>query len=252
MEIANRYIRKPESIGQDGLGLSRDEYYYVHDCIIDLSDCPLNAIDEAIGITCGAHGLIENCLIRGAGKLILCGCGDDPNEVPEAAREIGKRVVIKNCVLEDFGRRGPEVQGGMEVVLSQCVIRNWGMSNRFTERAFGAWAHNGGSLIIQHCVFHNSHIWPGLKLWLLDHIGHFGQAWNERGFKAIFSRDAWLSGYRRAATKGPKGRIDCVQCYGTDKRLVIEGNIAPMSKGQAHKMMAQLDLMVGDLVKRLG
>ena len=255
MEIAHKYINKPDFFGigdKDGLGIHTEEYFHVHDCIIDLSGVPLSEMDEAFSPTWGAHGLIESCLIRGAGKLVLCGCGDEQTPGSEAAKEIGKGVTFKRCVLEDFGRRGPEVQGGMVVVLSQCLVRNWGVPSRFDTRAFGAWAHDGGVISAQHTIFHQSDFCPSLWCWLRDHIGHFGQAINERGFfRALFHKDAWLSGYRRGLTAGPKGFVFANLCHVTDSRIVIDTPYKPMNEIEYATLLNELTVMVDRLVDEL-
>ena len=133
-EICNRHITKPVSHGADGLCLCDGQEYWVHDCYIDLQDNPLDDLDEALGITYGSHGLVERCVIRGAGKLVLCGCGDD-DKVP---LETGKSVIFRNCIFEQGGRRFPEVQDGMRITLQRCLIQEWGKKSRFIDRSFGA------------------------------------------------------------------------------------------------------------------
>ena len=95
----------------------------MEDSIIDLSACPLERLDEAAGITWGSRAIFRRCVIRGAGKLILCGSGD----ADKLAVERGKVVIFEDCILEDFGRRGPEVQSCMWIILRRCLIRNWGV-----------------------------------------------------------------------------------------------------------------------------
>lgn len=257
MEIANRYINKPDFFGvgdKDGLGIHEEEYFHVHDCIIDLSSVALKDMDEAFSPTWGAHGLVERCLIRGAGKLILCGCGDDPDEDPKVLREIGKKVVFRDCVLEDFGRRGPEVQDCMEVTMERCLVRNWGIASRFDTRAFGAWAHTGGRIHAEDCIFQQSTFWPGFLPWLKDHWHHFWQCVNERGIiHALFHRDAWLSGYRRGLTASFDGYVEAIHCMATDKRIVIDSHVlsTPMSYQEARALMLELEDMVDRLVGAL-
>lgn len=245
MVISNRYINSITTPGDDGIGLYHEEYCHVHDCIIDLSACALDTLDEALGITYGAHGLVENCVIRGAGKLVLCGCGDD-EKVPV---ETGKGVTFKHCLFENFSRRGPEVQNGMVAVLSHCVVRNWGEPERFTQRAFGAWAHKGGRIIAQHSVFIND-VRPGFRYWFADHIGHLGQAINERGWKGLFTRDAWLSGYKRALTAGPDGYVEARQCF-ADEGLVMDNAIGTMSDEHAMHLLFEIETMANELERKL-
>ena len=140
-ELREQRITAPGT-GGDGLGMSDGQSWLVEDCVIDLSACPLEGLDEAVGVTWGSRALFRRCRIRGAGKLLLCGSGD----ADKLAVERGRVVIFEDCILEDFGRRGPEAQSGMRVILRRCLIRNWGEPERFDVRAFAAWAHHGGRI----------------------------------------------------------------------------------------------------------
>ena len=120
-EVRHQRIIAPDA-GGHGLGMSDGQSWLVEDCLIDLSACPLEGLDEAVGVTWGSRALFRRCVIRGAGKLLLCGSGD----ADKLAVERGKTVIFEDCILEDFGRRGPEVQSCMRVILRRCLIRNWG------------------------------------------------------------------------------------------------------------------------------
>ena len=117
--VAGQRITAPDA-GGHGLGISDGQSWLVEDSIIDLSACPLERLDEAAGITWGSRAIFRRCVIRGAGKLILCGSGD----ADKLAVERGKVVIFEDCILEDFGRRGPEVQSCMWIILRRCLIRN--------------------------------------------------------------------------------------------------------------------------------
>ena len=73
--VAGQRITAPDA-GGHGLGISDGQSWLVEDSIIDLSACPLERLDEAAGITWGSRAIFRRCVIRGAGKLILCGSGD--------------------------------------------------------------------------------------------------------------------------------------------------------------------------------
>lgn len=213
---------------QDGLGRYDGQHWVISNCIIDLTDWPHYKTDEAIGVTWGSSATFTNCIIRGAGKLVLCGCGDD-DKVPV---ETGKTVIFRNCILEDFSRRGPEVQDSMICQMYDCMISGWGWHEKFDTRAFGSWAHKGGRIYAKNCLFLNK---GSVKpwYWLLDHLYHFGQAVNERGFfKALIHRDAWLSGYKRAFTAGPDGYVQAEHCFAS-KGLVVDNHTSPMSETEA-------------------
>ena len=96
--IQNKKIYGPGPQG-DGITCCEPEEFLIKDCVIDLSQCDLDSIDEALGITWGAGGRVEHCLIRGAGKLILCGSGD----ADKKSVEWGKTVTFNECIFENFG-----------------------------------------------------------------------------------------------------------------------------------------------------
>lgn len=238
---------------KDGLGMCNGMHWDIKNCIIDLTDWPMYKTDEAAAVTWGSSATFENCVIRGAGKLILCGCGDDPDEAKseeirqKILAERGKTVTFKNCILENFGRRGPEVQDGMIVNMHDCLVFNWGCNDKFDTRAFGAWAHKGGEINAYDTLFLKGER-PTLKHWFQDHIKHFGQAVNERGFfRALFHRDAWLSGYKRALTAGPDGTVHAMHCY-TTAGLVVDNHDNPMSSEESYSRLMTLV----EIKKRLG
>ena len=255
IEISNTVISTTPFVDKpvDGIGMCDGNHYYFRDCIIDLTNWPQEKTDEACGITWGSSAVFENCVIRGAGKLILGGCGDDPDD-PENEKirdkilaERGKTIDFRYCILENFCRRGPEVQGGMVVGLYSSLVFNWGYNKKFDTRAFGAWAHNGGVINANKTIFLKGD-GPTLWHWLLDHIKHFGQAVNERGFfKALFHRDAWLSGYKRALTAGPDGVVTAEHCYATEG-LVVDNHKDPMNEKEAYERLTELF----DMRARLG
>lgn len=124
---AGQTITAPDA-GGHGLDMSNGQDWLVEDCLIDLSACPLDQLDEAVGVVWGSSAVFRRCVIRGAGKLVLCGSGD----TDKLNVERGKTVTFEDCILEDFGRRGPEAQSGMRVMLRGCLIRNWGARTALT------------------------------------------------------------------------------------------------------------------------
>ncbi|MBQ7608554.1 MAG: hypothetical protein IJU76_11390, partial [Desulfovibrionaceae bacterium] len=177
----------------DALQFSREQHFYVSNCIIDTSEIPQGSLDEACGITHGASAEFDHCLFRGAGKLVLIGSGDKKF----AEVEKGKTVVFKDCWFDHFGRRGPEIQSGMNVLMDHCLISNWGSPDFFDVRAFGVWVHEGAYLNIKYSAFIQS-MKPTLWLWIKDHANHIGQAIKDGGIGALFKRRTYASGYKRA------------------------------------------------------
>jgi len=239
-------ITEPPSGEMDGFGRSDGLHYEVRNSLIDLSACSLSVLDEAVGITYGSSAVFDNCLIRGAGKLVLCGCGDR-EKIP---LEQGKTVTFRHCILEDFGRRGPEVQDGMIVRLENCLIRNWGEPSRFDTRSFGAWAHHGGIIHAKGCVFDQPTFWRGWKYMAEDSWNHFWQACSEQGPLAAFSSRTYLPGVCRGLTAGPGGRVDASGCHAAKPWIVIENHSNPMSRDEALELVNYLESLRAALLAR--
>lgn len=247
LEISNRYITKPVSKGADGLGLEDGQEFHIHDCYIDLQDNPLDSLDEAMGITHGSHGLVERCVIRGAGKLILCGSGD--KEWVE--KEEGKTVTFRHCIFEQGGRRFPEVQDGMRVTLQRCLIQEWGKKSRFIDRSFGAWAHKDGYIYAQDCVFRQQSLRRGFLWWLKDITAHIWQALIDDGFKALFQRKTYLPGTCRALTCDNTGGVYAINCWRSHKEMLVENCVSWMSDKKADALIEELEKMRAGLKAKL-
>ncbi|MBQ9407265.1 MAG: hypothetical protein IJU37_11095 [Desulfovibrio sp.] len=242
--ITNKRITHPGQLGagytiDDGLGLFRPAHYEVTDCIVDLSDLDLDEIDECCGITYGASASFTRCWIRGAGKLILCGSGDK-NKVDV---ETGKRVQFYNCLLEDGGRRFPEVQDGMEVEMEECVIRNWGDPSRFDTRNFGAWAHSGGRIYALNCVFWQDSFWRPLGQFVRDICNHVGNAVNEYGLQALLRPITYLPGVCRGLMAGPGGQVSARDCWKNHWWIRLEGLKNSMPMREAYALVGDLEMM---------
>lgn len=217
---------------QDGIGLCDGQEWTVRNCIIDLSECDLDKIDEATGITWGSSATFENCIFEGAGKLVLCGSGDkDKAEV-----ENNKTVLFKDCIFRNFGRRGPEVQCGMKVTLQNCLIQNWCHAERFTVRGFAAWAHGkGSSIYAESCIFIQDEGYTG-NYWK-DKIGHIGQAFNDSGICGLFSMEAWRAGKKRGLVGTAGGSVKAINCYTNPSWIVLQNHNFSMKESEAIKRM---------------
>lgn len=236
--IERRRITAPPEYKGDGLGLTDGRDYIVRSCIIDLSLWPLDYMDESASVTKGSSARFENCVIRGAGKLFLTGCGD----ADWYPAEKGKSVTFYHCILEDFGRRGPEVQDGMYVGMRECLIRNWGITSRFDTRSFAGWAHNGGYIWAQDCVF-----WQDKFRWsnFFKDLGeHIGQAWNDEGLLGVLRPSTWIPGQCKALFATDGGKVRAENCYKNKWWLRIQGgNHHRMDKKQAIALIEQLEAM---------
>lgn len=137
--IEDVYITAPVSRGGDGITVyGSDGPVVIRNCTVDLGRWPLDKLDEGISGVGGACAVIHGTRVTRVGKAVLWGNG----EFPEADAARGE-LVLEDCIIRDFGRRAPEAQDGVRVIMRRCVIRNWGISSRFTVRSFGAWAHDG-------------------------------------------------------------------------------------------------------------
>ena len=182
-----------------------DGYTLIDGCIFDLTGVPLSGQDEAIDLIKGARADIRRCVFLGCKKAILAGNGDWPDE--DAA---GGRVSLSQCVFIGCGRRCPEVQDGVLADMGHCWVHDWGVGS-FDVRTFGAWAHHRACLTATNCVFSRSH---GLsrKDWIVDHLNHLGEAYNDGGIRDIFSPSSWVSGQERGLDYtggGQGGSRDC-------------------------------------------
>ena len=242
--ISHRRITSPQELGGDGLGLADAQHYDVESCIIDLAAWPLEMIDEAAGITLGASAAFRNCHIRGAGKLILCGCGD----VTGIPLERGRSVTFERCLLEDFGRRGVEAQDGMFVGLRECVVRNWGAPELFSARSFASWAHAGGEIQVQDSVFDQPCFWRGLPQMWEDFKGHVGQAWNDEGPRGILRPSTYIPGVCKALSATDGGTARARGCRSLKWWIApLPGNWARMEKARALALVRELEDMAQTL-----
>lgn len=233
--LAGQTITAPDA-GGHGLDMSNGQDWLVEDCLIDLSACPLDKLDEAVGVVWGSSAVFRRCVIRGAGKLVLCGSGD----TDKVNVERGKTVTFEDCILEDFGRRGPEAQSGMRVMLRGCLIRNWCAPDRFDVRSFGAWAHHGGRIEAMDCVFDQPCLWRGWQIMLRDWLAHLGQAWNDEGLRGLLRPANWLPGVCRGLVATAGGQVRAENCHATRWWIRLEGHRGPrMSRSQAQALMAR-------------
>jgi len=127
------------------------------------------------------------------------------------------------------------------VTMRRCLIRNWGHSYRFDTRAFGAWAHLGGRIHAESCVFWQDRLWHGFWHWIRDFIGHVGQCFNGGRFGL---RDLFMPGTWRGLTAGPGGMVSAEFCYRNNRRIQIEGHKGPwMPEPYAMELVARLEAL---------
>lgn len=222
--LENLRIYAPPDDKQDALGLWHDVpmHFIVRNTVIDLSAQALNTLDEAVSITWGSSAEFENCLFRGAGKLVLLGSGD----VDKRHLEEGKTVTFRSCIFEKCGRRAPEVQCGMVAHMENCLIKDWGVCDRFDVRAFAGWAHDGGKLYADHCIFQQESTSRGLWYGVVDLMNHIGQAVNDDGLSALSKLSTYTNGRKRALM----GNVEATNCYWYPDDLVVENAASDLSE----------------------
>ena len=242
--ISKRRITFP-SCERDGLHFADGQTYFVEDCIIDFSGLSLDEQDEAAAITWGSSATFRRCVIKGAGKLILCGSGDkDKIDI-----ETGKRVSFFDCVFEDFGRRGPEVQDGMCVDMHNCLIKNWGSSDRFSVRNFASWAHNGGRIDAYGSIYWQDSFWRPLRQFCADLWDHFWQAWNDEGLLGWLRPSTYIPGVCKALYATDGGEAHAWKCWKNRWWIMLPWRhaTAPMNQRDALCMKRYLENMAAEL-----
>lgn len=192
----------------------------------DFSSHSVDEVDECFSPVRGASAAVQDCVFEGAEKVCLVGCGDA--EWREA--EQGNWVVFKDCTFRRGSRRMPEVQSGMSVLLLNCVVEDWCLPSRQPTdpkkaRGFGAWAHDGGTIVAVDCEFRQTlPFWRGgWRFMLSDLLGHLGNAWNESGILGILNPASWLPGPCRGLTASDGGSVRAVRCRKNRWWIRIQG-----------------------------
>lgn len=233
--IEEQYITAPLSRGGDGITVyGSDGPVIIRNCTVDFVRWPLDKLDEGISGVDGARAVIRRTRVTRVGKAILWGNGDYPDTDPDA------KLVLEDCIIRDVGRRAPEAQDGVRVIMRRCVIRNWGIGSRFTVRSFGAWAHDGASIRAEDCVFWQDRFWQsGLRGFVVDLANWIGWCFNRRDWNPLH----WLlPGVCRGLTASQKGKVSASRCWANRWWIRLQGHRGPrMSKKEALALMAELE-----------
>ena len=233
--IEEQYITAPLSRGGDGITVyGSDGPVIIRNCTVDLGRWPLDKLDEGISGVDGARAVIRRTRVTRVGKGILWGNGDYPATDPDA------ELVLEDCIIRDVGRRAPEAQDGVRVIMRRCVIRNWGIGRRFTVRSFGAWAHDGASIRAEDCVFWQDRFWQsGLRGFVVDLANWIGWCFNRRDWNPLH----WLlPGVCRGLTASQKGKVSASRCWANRWWIRLQGHRGPrMPKREALALMAELE-----------
>lgn len=237
---------KPKEDGATAQGPGR--VTVISDRVFDFRDYPTAKQDEVISGVNGAIVRMQRCVILGGIKAVLAGNGDHPgNDMRFGHWE------MEDCFIMGAGRRCPEVQDCVELTMRRCWIHNWGRA--FDVRAFGGWAHRGGRLVAEDCLFTQSGgiFSLGLRTTIADIFAHIGQAWNDEGLSGLLRARTYLPGVCRGLTSSTGGLALASRCYRNRRWIRLENCDPFIGSAEALQIVADIDaLMPEECRKRLG
>lgn len=227
----------PETPEGDGLVASGPRTVTdVRQRVYDWRACPKDIQDEIVSGVDGAVVRLSGVVILGGIKAILAGNGDHPiNDIRHA------RWHMEDCVIIGAGRRCPEAQDGTTVTMRRCWVHDWGQA--FDVRAFGAWAHRGGRIVAEDCLFTQSggRLALGLRNSLADVAKHIGQAVNDNGLAALLRPRTYLPGVCRGLTADTGGLVLATRCFRNRPWIRIDNCDPFMSRDAARRIVGRID-----------
>ena len=129
--------------------------------------------------------------------------------------------------------------------MKNCKIENWSHKDYFTVRGFGAWAHNGGSIYAENCLFiQKSFFQSGILNFFKDIISHIGQAINDRNFNIL---DYIIPGVCRGLTQSCGGDVKAENCYKNKWWIRLQNCKGYMSKREAEELNEKLTEMENNM-----
>ena len=219
----------------------------ISDKVFDWRDVPTSQQDEVISGVDGANVRLQRCVILGGIKAILAGNGDHPgNDMRFGHWE------MEDCVIMGAGRRCPEAQDGTTVTMRRCWVHDWGST--FAVRSFGAWAHRGGKIIAEDCLFTQSSglLGFGLLNTFIDLANHVGQSVNDYGLGALFRPRTYMPGICRALTADTGGQVIATRCYRNRRWISIDGCDPLIGRDKARAIVAHIETACADMRPFLG
>lgn len=237
----------PETPGGDGLiAYGPHTVTDVRQRVYDWRACPKSTQDEVISGVDGAVVWLSGVVILGGIKALLAGNGDHPINDSQA------NWVISDCVLIGSGRRCPEVQDGVQVTMRRCWVHDWG--GTFDVRGFGGWAHRGGRIIAEDCLFTQSSglLGFGLLNTFIDLANHVGQSVNDYGLGALFRPRTYMPGICRALTADTGGQVIATRCYRNRRWISIDGCDPLIGRDKARAIVAHIEAACADMRPFLG
>lgn len=230
--IVNKRITQPMFHEDDGLRIEGD-YAIIRNVLIDFAEVPLSDQDEALSFTQNPTISCRNVVLQNVGKAFLCGRGDEESI-------LGGTVHLDHCIIRNFGRRGPEAQDKIKIRMTNCLIENWGDPKYFTVRNFGAWAHHGGEIHCENCIFiqKGSIFKGGLVKFFIDLANHIGISFNYGSRKLA---DYLLPGVCRGLTAGKFGNVSAKNCYKNRWWIRLENSVGKMTEEEKDQLLAELE-----------
>lgn len=143
-----------------------------------------------------------------------------------------------------------KILAGLAVVWAR--IHNWG--GAFDVRGFGGWAHRGGKIIAEDCLFTQSSglLGFGLLNTFIDLANHVGQSVNDYGLGALFRPRTYLPGICRALTADTGGQVIATRCYRNRRWIFIDGCDPLIGRDKARAIVAHIEAACADMRPFLG
>lgn len=232
--------------GIDGIQVvDPDTEAFIEDCIFDFRNIPTKMQDEVISSVNGPRVHVKRCVILGGIKALLCGNGDHPEQDAATCQ-----WDFEDCIIIGSGRRCPEAQHGTRITMERCWIHDWGLA--FDVRAFGAWAHSGGSIYAKQCLFTRSNLSIGFINLIKDRWHHFWQSLADNGIKALIRKQTYISGIWRGLTSDDTGIVFAQNCYKSNSRIVISNCNTFLDDIDATLLIKSIIKSCPDTTERLG
>ena len=234
--IRNQTFTTATDAGADAITCFGPGVTLIEDCAIDFTGLPQNEQDEGISGVNGAKVTMRRCVLINCRKALLAGNGDHAEADAQEAEWL-----IEDCILIGCGRRCPEAQDGARVTMRRCWLHDWGRA--FDVRAFGAWAHRGGRIVAEDCLFTQSGniLSLGLRNSLVDVANHIGQAVNDYGLSALLRLRTYLPGVCRGLTADTGGLALATRCYRNRPWIRIDNCDPYMDRDDARIIVQRID-----------
>lgn len=217
------------TLGGYGTNIKNLRSYWIENCSFTQKGLSPTQCDELASLIYGARAVFYRCRFSFNGKGVLVGSGDT-----DAYDLFATHVLFHQCIFEGCSRRNPFIQVGQGVV-SECLIKNWGIDDTFHVKSFGIRAGSKAQVIVRNCVFEQESLFScaSRKNAFSDMTNHY--------LFPIFAGP----GFRRAAYADLGGSIKCYHCYKNRPWLYVQNHCGPwMSEVEAQSLSVYLDRVV--------